>query len=135
MSSSQTVTRPIPAPASYDALNRMMNNSRVAYRDTPAPTTVSTAPIRAEQLLAVRRAADHDIKNTLWGTLNITQENLMKGGLYGHNANGGRTSTREIKSVDTDLRINKTLWTMLITHQRAPHCGARLLPNEVIHNG
>jgi hypothetical protein len=73
---------------------------------------IETAPIKAESLLSTRRAEDRLIQNSLWGTLNIAQENLMQGGLRGRTANGGRTTTREIKSVDTDVRLNKALWRM-----------------------
>lgn len=69
----------------------------------------STAPIQPDRLLTVRRQADHRIKNSLWGTWNIVQENLVQGGLRGRNANGGRTSTREIKSVDADVKLNRAL--------------------------
>lgn len=73
---------------------------------------IETAPIKSEALLNTRRSEDRAIANSLWGTLNIAQENLMQGGLRGRNANGGRTTTREIKSVDTDVKLNKALWRL-----------------------
>lgn len=73
---------------------------------------IETAPVKSSDLLYIRRSQDRAIANTLWGTLNIAQENLMQGGLRGRTANGGRTTTREIKSVDTDVRLNKALWRL-----------------------
>lgn len=73
---------------------------------------IETAPIKAEALLYTHRPQDREIAKSLWGTLNIAQENLMQGGLRGRNANGGRTTTREIKSVDTDVKLNKALWRL-----------------------
>lgn len=60
-----------------------------------------TSPIKAEQLLTVRR--DSDRSADLWTTFNVTQENVLKGGLsnYARNENGtlGRlTTTRTIKT-------------------------------------
>ena len=70
---------------------------------------VSTAPIQAKQLVRARHGED---TNRLYPLLNVVQENIMRGGIPGRNANGGRTSTREIKSVDSDVRINTALWAM-----------------------
>ncbi|HHR0987393.1 TPA: DUF932 domain-containing protein, partial [Klebsiella oxytoca] len=40
------------------------------------------------------------------------QENLIKGGLNGRNAKGGRTHTRAIKGIDCDVKLNRALWVM-----------------------
>lgn len=68
------------------------------------------APIRAEQLLNLRRFADRP--NDAWTVYNRVQENLIKGGLRGRNANGGRTTTRAVNSVSENVRLNKALWTL-----------------------
>lgn len=68
------------------------------------------APIHHTQLLSRRRA--YDSANDLWTTTNVIQENLMKGGLRGKNQAGKFTSTRAIKSIDRDLKINKAIWTL-----------------------
>lgn len=73
-------------------------------------TGLGTAPIKAEQLLLPRRSADR--KDDLWTTFNTTQENFIKGGLRGRGTTGARTSTRAIKSVSEDSRMNKALWTL-----------------------
>lgn len=70
----------------------------------------STSPIQPEQLLEARRHEDQD--GSLWTTFNTVQENFMRGGLRGYTANHKRTSTRAIKSVTEDVRINKALWLL-----------------------
>jgi len=82
---------------------------------------VST-PITAAQLLAPRRDADRDAlpgmvdyrrpAHDLWHTLNVVQENVIKGGLRGRRANNTRMTTRAIGSIDADVKLNKALWTL-----------------------
>jgi hypothetical protein len=68
------------------------------------------APVTGRDLLRARRHADD--KNDLWTVYNRVQENLIKGGLYGRNANNRPTTTRPIKSIGEDIRVNKALWTL-----------------------
>lgn len=68
--------------------------------------------IQPEQLLRVRRPGDAG--NDLWTVWNCTQENALRGGLHGVtvDANNRRrnTTTRAVKGIDQDLRLNKALW-------------------------
>jgi hypothetical protein len=68
------------------------------------------APIDASQLNRIRRMGDQG--DSLWLTMNRVQENIIRGGVRGRNSNGGRMSTREVKSIDESTRINKALWTL-----------------------
>lgn len=68
------------------------------------------APIDAEQLLRARRHEDR--RDDLWTTTNRIQENVIKGGLSGRNAKGKRTTTRAVKGIDQDLKLNKALWAL-----------------------
>lgn len=72
------------------------------------------APVAAEQLLRPRRSAD--TSNDLWTITNRLQENVIKGGLAGwtHDQKGRpkRTTTREIRSVGEDIRLNKAIWAL-----------------------
>lgn len=68
------------------------------------------APIEPRQLLGLRRPDDRH--PTLWHTFNMVQENLMRGGLNGRSSSGRRTRTREIKSVNADVRLNRALWQL-----------------------
>jgi hypothetical protein len=76
--------------------------------------------IQADQLLQARRQAD--IGADLWRTNNVVQENLTQGGLRGRSPSGRRYTSRPIKSVGEDLRINKALWTL--TQKMAELVGA-----------
>lgn len=72
-------------------------------------------PFKTEKLLRPKRYSDQD-KNDLWSTFNIVQENVMKGGLGGYKRNDkGQvrwSSTRKIKSIDRDVKVNKALWNL-----------------------
>ena len=70
-----------------------------------------TAPITGSQLLTPRRWDDKN-KTDLWATFNTVQENFIRGGLRGRGTTGKRTTTREIKSVNEDMRLNKALWVL-----------------------
>jgi hypothetical protein len=70
--------------------------------------------VTIDQLLHVRREADkmHD----LWTTFNVIQENVIKGGITtrGPDCNGRmrNATTREIKNIDQDVKLNKALWVL-----------------------
>jgi hypothetical protein len=71
--------------------------------------------IRPAHLLTARRSEDYtdqDGRRDLWRTTNVLQENLLRGGLAGQNANGRRVRTRPIKSVSEDVRVNRALWRL-----------------------
>lgn len=68
--------------------------------------------IRPAQLLTPRRYGDGQ-RNDLWVTYNKIQENIMKGGLAAGRTKTGRLSTtREIKAIDREKKINQLLWWM-----------------------
>lgn len=69
------------------------------------------APVQAADLLRARRLQDRG--NTAWHLLNIVQENLLRGGQPGRNANGGRTTTRAISGMDQTVDINRRLWDLV----------------------
>jgi hypothetical protein len=66
-------------------------------------------PITPEQLLHPRRPQDEG--SDLWRTFNRVQENVIRGGLQGSNRRRG-VPTREVRSIDTDLRLNRALWRL-----------------------
>lgn len=73
---------------------------------------VSTVPINTEMLLVPVRQSDAEMKQSLWGTLNIVQEHIMQGGVQGRAETGRRMTTRAVTSVDNDIRINTALWNL-----------------------
>jgi hypothetical protein len=72
----------------------------------PEDTTIN--PVR---LLAARRPDDQG--RDLWRTFNRVQENVIRGGLQGLNAAGTRrVSSRAIRGIDGDVRLNTALWQL-----------------------
>lgn len=72
------------------------------------------APFSAEKLLTPHRR--EDLEPTAWNTLNIVQENLIRGGVrYIADDNRGRPvrrTSRATNSVDGNLNINRAIWTL-----------------------
>jgi len=70
--------------------------------------------IDPETLLIPRRAVDTN--PNLWNVFNVVQENAIKGGVVGigRDANNRerRVTTRAIKGIDQDVRLNKALWVL-----------------------
>ena len=66
--------------------------------------------IHPGKLLEPRRMADK--KDDLWTTFNVIQENMIRGGVRYRNENQQRQSTREVKSVSENVRLNTALWTL-----------------------
>ena len=72
-------------------------------------------PITAAQLLHLRRHEDNG--NDLWRTFNRVQENVIRGGLsaVARDENGRRlrrVSTRQVKGIDQDVKLNRALWQL-----------------------
>jgi len=72
------------------------------------------APVVADTVLQPKRVSDRG--DDLWTVFNRIQENVIRGGLRGftHDQNGRpkRTRTREVKSVNENVRLNKALWML-----------------------
>lgn len=68
------------------------------------------APISADQLVIPKRLEDR--KLDLWTVLNVAQENLIRGGIRGRNASNTRTTTREVKGIDQNIKLNRAIWTL-----------------------
>jgi hypothetical protein len=68
--------------------------------------------IRFDHLLKVRRSEDNS--QDLWSVLNRIQENALNGGLRYLNINAQgevrNASTRQIRSIDTNLSVNRLVW-------------------------
>lgn len=75
---------------------------------------VKDTPIQPRQLLEPRRYEDRGAD--LWKTFNVVQENVIKGGLSAFTAptrehrRGRMVTTREVKGIDQDVRLNRMLW-------------------------
>jgi hypothetical protein len=77
---------------------------------TAALELKDTRAVAPAQLLAPRRPEDR--KTDLWTTASVVQEHLLRGGDRGRAASGRRTTTRPVKSVGEDIRLNRALWTL-----------------------
>lgn len=61
-------------------------------------------------LLACRRI--EDVGEDLWRTLNVVQENLLRGGVPRRSTSGRLGRTRRVTSISEDLRINSGVWSL-----------------------
>jgi len=67
--------------------------------------------IPAQKLLAPRRYNDNG--TDLWSTFNRVQENTVRGGVRGFDAQRGtRVRSREVKGIDQSTTLNRQLWTL-----------------------
>lgn len=73
-------------------------------------TTLAPAPITCDQVLRLKRMEDR--APDLWTTFNRVQENLIKGGLRARCANGQLRTTREVKGIDQNIKLNRALWVL-----------------------
>jgi hypothetical protein len=73
-------------------------------------TDAAPAPVTEDQLLRARR--HEDTNSNLWATFNRVQENVIRGGLVGRGANGQRSTTREVKGIDQNVKLNRALWVL-----------------------
>jgi hypothetical protein len=73
-----------------------------------------TTPIKPAALLQPRRVEDR--ATDLWMTMNVAQENIIRGGLsgWGRDANNRprRVRTRAVNGIDQDVKLNKALWVL-----------------------
>jgi hypothetical protein len=76
-----------------------------------------TLDVKPEQLLQSRRRVDSEDDN-LWKTFNRVQENLIRGGVDGLTNNGRRRVTKAIKSIDSNMKINRQLWALAQNYQQ-----------------
>jgi hypothetical protein len=71
-----------------------------------------TTPIQPAQLLRPRRR--DDVGDSLWHVGNRLQENVIRGGLTAMRRDANNrprmTTTREVKGIDQDVKINRALW-------------------------
>lgn len=111
--------RALEAPKQWSQI-RLNSDERMALAESAHTMRFADAegnvetPIKPEQLLVPRRAADQP--NDLWTTFNVVQENVIRGGLSAFSREGNRrprrVTTRQINGIDQDVRLNKALWTL-----------------------
>lgn len=70
----------------------------------------AAALVTASQLLEARRP--EDVGRSPWITYQKVQENTLSGGQAGRTAQGRRTQTRAIGSIDRSVSLNRALWVL-----------------------
>jgi hypothetical protein len=106
------------APKAIDQIHRFKGiiltpDEQVAFASGAKELLTTSIDIKPERLLNVRRYDDYgspDGSRDIWKTFNVVQENMIRGGVRGVNANNRLMRTREVKSVQADININKALW-------------------------
>lgn len=101
-------------------LSEAVHTLRFDERESEDENITINTPITPAQLLTVRRPEDRD--PSLWNITNRLQENVIAGGLRGiaerRNMVTGRlvsrrrVTTRPVKGIDQDLRLNRALWVL-----------------------
>jgi hypothetical protein len=64
------------------------------------------------RVLVPRRS--EDVGNDLWRTLNVVQENVLRGGIPRRSASNRLVRTRPIRAIREDVRINTGLWDLAL---------------------
>jgi len=108
------------APKAIEQINRFKNipltpDEQLAFASGARELLPTSINIQPSRLLTVRRYDDRensDGSRDVWKTSNIIQENMIRGGIRGVNANNRLMRTRAVKSVQGDININKALWKL-----------------------
>jgi Domain of unknown function (DUF932) len=66
--------------------------------------------INPSELLYARRSSQRE--PTLWNTFNVIQEAILQGGVRQIRRDGSRVRSRQVKSIDENIRLNKALWRL-----------------------
>src|SRR5258708_11526476 len=81
------------------------------YREMSSPSTSTalvTTTYAPEQLLRVHRRADTG--TDLYTTMNVIQENAIKGSAHGWDTKGHRHTARAVKGIDQTVKVNTLPW-------------------------
>lgn len=88
---------------------------QIAFAAAASELRDSALAVQPEALVAARRHADTTDaggRRDLWRTMNVVQENILRGGVDARNANNQRRHTRAVTAVADDVRINRGLWRL-----------------------
>lgn len=70
---------------------------------------IKEPPVSVPSILTVRRNADR--KTDLFTTMNVVQENILKGGISDYDKLGKKHTTRQINGIDQSVKLNKLIWS------------------------
>lgn len=80
-----------------------------------APELLTAESSIVSQMLSPRRR--EDTGTDLWSTYNVVQEKVLRGGIRTTKRSDKgyrRNTTREVKSIDRNIKLNKALWEMAV---------------------
>lgn len=88
------------------------NHARLAFAEAASALRWNDEelPMPSSNLLTHKRRADE--ARDVWTTFNVLQENLVRGGQRYRTENNQRQSTRAVKSVSENNRLNVALWKL-----------------------
>jgi len=91
---------------------QLTGEQRFAFAKAALPLRFDEeAGVNPQSLLTPRRYGDRN--EDLFTTFNVVQENLIRGGVRLKRSATGRLQTsRKVTSVDRDLKLNRSLWTL-----------------------
>lgn len=102
-------SRVLEAPRRWSKIN-LSEHDQLAFAEAARAIRFhKESPIEARQLLFARRPDDEG--NDLWSCFNRVQENIIRGGLTAR-VGRRRFTTREVRGIDGDVKINKALWEL-----------------------
>jgi hypothetical protein len=93
----------------------LSRNEQEAFARSALELRGTKLAVEPGQALHARRSADYG--SDLWTTMNVIQENLIKGGLTGKNDKGQRRAINKVNSVIKDSSLNRAIW--MLTEQMA----------------
>lgn len=90
--------------------HNLSDNQRAAFAEAALELHDATLKPSPTQLLVPRRSAD--LGKDVFSTMNVIQENVIRGGQRTRNAQGARRHVRAINSLNEDVRFNRALWKL-----------------------
>ena len=94
----------------------MSQDAQFAFASAALELRDSTLPVTASQLLSPKRYQDQGErflpKADLYTTLNVVQENLIRGGQRARTSTGRRMTTRGIADIGADQKLNRALFVL-----------------------
>lgn len=92
------------------ALKARFDVDEEAEEEGQEPAERQVLPYQPQDVLSVRRSADRS--PDLYTTLNVVQENVLRGGVRAsrYDSRGQRRRIREVHGIDQSVRVNKLLW-------------------------
>jgi hypothetical protein len=98
---------------------RLERHEQLAYAEAVIPLVFDGEKyaIAPSELLHVRHWDQRE--PSLWNTMNIVQEAIIRGGVRQHRADGSHIRSRAVRDVDRNVQINRDLWRIAADLERA----------------